>query len=98
MTESKNTPQVIYDDTPLFRTIKVVAAVFVVLAPIAVLAITQMSVLNRLWVAFLASNLLVWTGVVAIAGYQAATRGLAAARGANRTRREEAVRATLAVE
>ncbi len=96
--EIVETPEVIFDDTPLFRTLKVIGAVFVVLAPISVLTLAQVGVLHRLWIAFLAANLLVWTGVVLIAGYQAAARGLATARTANRERRDQAVRATLAVE
>ncbi|MEM6331759.1 MAG: hypothetical protein AAF823_00250 [Planctomycetota bacterium] len=67
------------DDTNLYRVLKAIGVTFVVLAPVALLAMPGIGVVARIWIAFLAANLLVWTGVVAAAAVHAITRAFAAA-------------------
>jgi len=66
-----------FDDTNLYRVLKAIGVAFVVLAPVALLALPGIGVVARLWIAFLSANLLVWTGVVAVAAFAAVSRGVA---------------------
>ncbi|MEM9789218.1 MAG: hypothetical protein AAF842_02315 [Planctomycetota bacterium] len=79
-TSPANPDAVEFDDTNLHRVLKAIGVAFVVLVPVALLALPGIGVIARIWIAFLAANLLVWTGVVAVAAVAAINRGLAAAR------------------
>lgn len=78
-----------FDDTNLYRVLKAIGVAFVVLAPVALLTLPGLGVVARLWIALLAANLLVWTGVVVVAAYAAISRGVAAAKSAETTADEQ---------
>lgn len=59
-----------------------IAALFLLLAPITLVEMTYFGVLHRLWVAFLVSNIVVWSVVLLTASLGAGLRMLAAMRGA----------------
>jgi hypothetical protein len=69
-----------FDDANLYRVLKAIGVAFVVLVPVALLALPGVGIVAKLWIAFLAANLLVWTGVVALAVFAAVTRGVEAVR------------------
>ncbi|MEM0913783.1 MAG: hypothetical protein AAGB29_00845 [Planctomycetota bacterium] len=66
------------DDTHLLLVLKAIGVAFIVLVPVALLALPGVGILAKLWLAFLGANLLVWTGVVATAAIGAVRRGVAA--------------------
>ncbi|MEO0683098.1 MAG: hypothetical protein AAF192_22145 [Pseudomonadota bacterium] len=74
-----NRPEAVeHDDANLYRILKAIGVAFAVLIPVALLALPDVGFVARIWIAFLSANLLVWTGVVAVAVVQAVISGVAA--------------------
>lgn len=72
-----STTQPTYSDRALHHTLLAVTALFVLFAPLCIYVLTDVGPIHRLWVAFLAANLLGWVGLLVVA---AARRGVQLAR------------------